>query len=427
MFPEHRPRRLRTTAALRRLVSETTLRPRQLILPMFVAEGADAYATAARQTLGRRWRVTRRVEPTGAVTLSGEKGYSRETGNLLFHVALLAGLILIAIGQLYKYQGSVIVTQGDGFCNVVPSYDAWKPGRLAANGKANLAPFCIDHLDKFTATYNSSGEPSKFAADVTYQRNVHAPEQKTTITVNHPLRFEGDRVYLISHGFSPTVTVRMPDGSTITDTQAFVPTDATTLLSEGAFKETGKPGANQDVGISGIFAPTPGETANGLTSVSPQVDHPVLDMFVYLGDIDAEGQPQSVYSLDTSHLKKIGEASLSIGESKTFPNGVEVTFDGWLPYVSIQVSHDPTQGYLLIAVVAMVLGLIGSLSIRRRRVWLRITPPADPQDGSPTVVSVGGLARSDSGNFTTEFAALLERLRGVGTAAHPVAVPAGKE
>ncbi len=42
VFPEHRPRRLRGTAALRRLVSETTLRPRQLILPMFVAEAADA-------------------------------------------------------------------------------------------------------------------------------------------------------------------------------------------------------------------------------------------------------------------------------------------------------------------------------------------------------------------------------------------------
>ena len=42
MFPEHRPRRLRSTAALRRLVSETTLRPRQLILPMFVAEDATA-------------------------------------------------------------------------------------------------------------------------------------------------------------------------------------------------------------------------------------------------------------------------------------------------------------------------------------------------------------------------------------------------
>jgi len=41
VFPEQRPRRLRSTAALRRLVSETVLRPRQLILPMFIAENAD--------------------------------------------------------------------------------------------------------------------------------------------------------------------------------------------------------------------------------------------------------------------------------------------------------------------------------------------------------------------------------------------------
>jgi porphobilinogen synthase len=40
VFPTHRPRRLRTTAAVRRLVSETTIRPRQLVLPMFVKEGA---------------------------------------------------------------------------------------------------------------------------------------------------------------------------------------------------------------------------------------------------------------------------------------------------------------------------------------------------------------------------------------------------
>jgi len=38
----HRPRRLRTTPAVRRLVSETTVRPRQLVLPMFVKEGASA-------------------------------------------------------------------------------------------------------------------------------------------------------------------------------------------------------------------------------------------------------------------------------------------------------------------------------------------------------------------------------------------------
>jgi porphobilinogen synthase len=39
-FPTHRPRRLRSTPALRRLVAETTVAPRQLVLPMFVKEGA---------------------------------------------------------------------------------------------------------------------------------------------------------------------------------------------------------------------------------------------------------------------------------------------------------------------------------------------------------------------------------------------------
>ncbi|MBJ7383265.1 MAG: porphobilinogen synthase [Mycolicibacterium sp.] len=40
-FPSHRPRRLRSSPAMRRLVAQTTLAPRQLVLPMFVADGID--------------------------------------------------------------------------------------------------------------------------------------------------------------------------------------------------------------------------------------------------------------------------------------------------------------------------------------------------------------------------------------------------
>ena len=40
-FPSHRPRRLRSTPALRRLVAQTSLEPRHLVLPMFVADGID--------------------------------------------------------------------------------------------------------------------------------------------------------------------------------------------------------------------------------------------------------------------------------------------------------------------------------------------------------------------------------------------------
>ena len=38
-FPQHRPRRLRQSPAIRRLVRETHLAPSQLVLPMFVREG----------------------------------------------------------------------------------------------------------------------------------------------------------------------------------------------------------------------------------------------------------------------------------------------------------------------------------------------------------------------------------------------------
>ncbi len=136
------------------------------------ADPPAAYATAARRALGRRWRIVQREEPSGALTLSAEKGYSRETGNLLFHVALLASLVLIAVGRLYSYQGQRIVIQGagNGFCNTVSQYDSWKPGRLAAEGKISPAPFCVDAMTSFTATYTATGEPSKFAADVTYRR-----------------------------------------------------------------------------------------------------------------------------------------------------------------------------------------------------------------------------------------------------------------
>jgi cytochrome c biogenesis protein len=381
------------------------------------------FAAAARTTLGRRWRVVERDELDGALAVSAEKGYSRETGNLVFHVALLCALVLIAVGRLYSYQGSRIVVEGagNGFCNTVSQYDSWKPGRLAAEGKISPAPFCIDELSRFTATYTDTGEPSKFAADVVYRPNLSSAPKRDTITVNHPLRIEGDRVYLISHGFAPRITVHMPDGSVRTDTAAFVPTDASTLYSEGAFKEQGRPGTRQDIGVEGFFAPTPVTEPNGVvSSVSPQVQNPVLGVIVYLGDLNFTGLPQSVYSLDTSKMSKLGMANLRAGQTVALPHGVSVTFNGWVPWAALQVSHDPSQGWLLGAAVAMVLGLLGSLGVRRRRLWLRMIPAEPGAAGSPTLVSVGGLARSDAGNFGAEFAGLFRRLQ---AAARPLAEP----
>jgi cytochrome c biogenesis protein len=391
--------------------------------------GGDAaeYAVAARSTLGRRWRVEQREEKSGAITLSAEKGYSRETGNLIFHIALLVSLVLVAVGRLYSYEGQKIVVQGQGFCNTINNYDTWKPGRFAAEGKVSPAPFCIEKVTNFVAKYTSQDEPTEFRADLTYRPTLDSPVEHAALTVNHPLRIGGDRVYLINHGFAPQLTITMPDGSVVHDTQPFIASDGSTLLSEGVFKEQGRPGAKQDIGVRGLFAPTPSFDGSVVTSVSPQVRHPVLGIFVFKGDLDYRGLPQSVFSLDTSKMKKIGAANLRVGQTTKFSGGVRVRFDGWLPWISIQVSHDPAQGWLLWSAAAMVVGLFGSLGVRRRRVWLRLTPSSDAASRSLTVVSVGGLARSDSGNFTTEFAALFDRLRAAGRPAQEQLVPVGRE
>jgi cytochrome c biogenesis protein len=63
---------------------------------------------------------------------------------------------------------------------------------------------------------------------------------------------------------------------------------------------------------------------------------------------------------------------------------------------------------VLVAVVAVVPGLVLSLRIRRRRMWVR----AVPGTAGRTVVEVGGLTRTDaSGGFDEEFAKLVEALK----------------
>ncbi|MDT0260948.1 cytochrome c biogenesis protein ResB [Jatrophihabitans lederbergiae] len=380
---------------------------------------ASEVAARVTRTLRPRWRTIARTEDSGAIAVSAEKGYSREAGNLIFHVSLLVALVLIAGGKLLSYQGSIVTTEGTGFCNRPLSYDAFHSGRWVSPGA--IAPLCIDNLNSFTATYRADGSPAEFKADVTYSEGLDGAPRHDVITVNHPLRREGARVYLINHGFSPTVTVTRPGRAPITDTEAFLPAD-TFYTSEGAFKFAGKDvTANNDIGLSAIFAPTPLISKGVVTSIAPTVSKPVLAVLAYQGLLNPEGAPQSVYTLDptqiaTGELKRVAAKNLSMGQSMALPDGTVVKFTGYKEWATLQVSHDPTQTALLVAAILMVTGLLGSLTVRRRRVWVRITE----QPGARTLVSVGGLARNDSGNFPAEFETIVASVQ---SSLHPGAQP----
>jgi cytochrome c biogenesis protein len=396
-----RARPLKAPRNLDRLAENTAL-----------STGLDPAEAAARISgaLRPRWRTVVRTEESGAVAVSAEKGYSREAGNLLFHVSLLVALVLIAAGRLLSYEGSIVLTEGSGFCNRPISYDSFAAGRWV--GSTALADFCVDRLEKFDASYREDGSPAQFKADISYSEGLTGPSRHAVIEVNHPLRIEGDRVYLLNHGFSPTVTITRPGRTPVTDTEAFLPEDGA-LTSEGAFKLPGRDATkDDDLGLSAIFAPTPVISDGIVSSISPQATQPVLAVLAYTGVLNPRGEPQSVYSLSqeqisTGKLKQVGAQNLALGQSMTLPDGTVIRFDGYRQWANLQVSHDPTQTGLLAAAILMVLGLLGSLAVRRRRLWVRV---AAPEASARSVVSVGGLARNDGGNFSAEFEAIVAKL-----------------
>ena len=111
-----------------------------------------------------------------------------------------------------------------------------------------------------------------------------------------------------------------------------------------------------------------------------------------------EGIPRNVYDLDTDDMTVVaGQDSgvpplvLGIGQSAELPGGLgTVTFESLPRFISVDIHRDPTQLPVGIAAVFLIAGLVTSLFVVRRRVWVSVTSGPDGQ-----VVEIGGLARGD--------------------------------
>ncbi|HJQ45398.1 MAG TPA: cytochrome c biogenesis protein ResB [Amycolatopsis sp.] len=411
---------------VRSMRAKPVLTPRNLSrMPHYrqaeVERAADDVIDATRARL-KGWRLTVRDEEDGARSISAEKGYLRETGNLVFHFAMLGLIISFALGKMYTYEGQVIV-QADGsqFCNSgIYAYDSFQPG-LRVDG-TDLEPFCVK-VNDFTAQYTAQNEPTHYSSNIQYQSG--ADLQTNTwrpylLEVNSPLRTAGDRVYLINHGFAPRFTLTYPGGETRTQAVQWVPTDTATYLSQGATKFD-PPGVTdsaerrtKQLAVTGLLAPTPFVHGGLLTSTAPELNDPMVAVDVMRGDLGLDsGQGQSIFSIDQSmvddgRLKRVARENLSVGQSITLDDGTKVTFDGVQQWVSLQISHDPTQDYVLAFAIAMLLGLGASLLVKRRRLWVRVGPADDGENG--TVVQVAGLARTDQAGYGEEFVRLADEL-----------------
>ncbi|MFB7651918.1 MULTISPECIES: cytochrome c biogenesis protein ResB [unclassified Streptomyces] len=345
--------------------------------------------------------------------VAAEKGYLREVGNLAFHIALIVMLIAFAWGQLFKYEGNKLILEGDGFANTLTQYDDFKSGNLFDQDQ--LDPFSFS-LKNFRGTYEPTGPnrgtPRIYEAHVTYSEGADGAEKTKTIKVNKPLEIDGSKVYLVSHGYAPVVTVKDAKGDVVMDKQAvaLLPLDSN-VTSSGAIKVMdgyrNAKGEKEQLGFNAFFLPTYGGKGSTMLSTFPALINPMLALSAYHGDLGVDaGFPQSIYQLDKTNLKefkgsdgKLFKKQLKVGETMTLPNGAgSVTFNGIHEWAGFQVTQQPGSGWALGGAVVAILGLAGSLFIQRRRVWVRAVRGAD----GVTLVEMAGLGRSESAKVPEE-------------------------
>lgn len=372
----------------------------------------------------RGYRVvsTRATTDGGEATLSAERGKLREAGNLLFHLSVLIVLVGFAGGSLLGFKGGVVVVTGNSFANSLSQYDDFRPGGLFDGD--SLAPFDFTVTD-FDVTFITEGREAgmahKFSAGLDYRTSPTATVRHTRISVNHPLTIDGTKIYLISHGYAPHITVRDGKGQVaFSGPVVFLPEDST-FRSFGVVKvpDAQGPTGPEQIGLEGEFYPTYAFTdATGPFSAFPDAKNPALSMLAYQGDLGLDaGVPQSVYSLDKDGLKPIKGADgkpfrvdLAMGKTVDLPDGLgSVTFDGVSRFVKLQVSRSPGDWVALLGVVLALLGLLGSLFIRPRRVWVKVRR-ADDSEGGRTLVEVAGLDRSAGGDLAGEIDAIVTKM-----------------
>ena len=346
----------------------------------------------------RRFRVAQ-VEPG----LAAEKGGARETGSLLFHWSLFLLLVGAVYGKGFGLTGQATVVEGETWTEAHAAYDLPpREGRFFS--ESMHAGFQV-RVEDFEATYHPSGLPQEFRSTVTLLDEQGATIRQDEIRVNHPLKHEGVKLYQQGYGWAPVIEVRIADRLLAAEPVVFIsrtPNDPTRPW-EGVIK---LPSLEPDIGLELRLFPDPVAGLAGAPML--QARDPFIAYQAWSGDLRSTAT-QSIFALDKTGLTRFGEGGgLGLGETKTLPNGLQITFTDLREYTQLFVKRDPGTPIMLLAALLILAGLLPALYSSRRRVWVR----AIPADGSGTRIQVAGFALQRRAAFEDEFRSIAGELVG---------------
>jgi cytochrome c biogenesis protein len=206
-------------------------------------------------------------------------------------------------------------------------------------------------------------------------------------------------------------------GKSQTSVSPFLPSDGALLTSQGVATfpdaninpQTGQRDAKSQVAFAGRYLPTMSDDPLVEHSIHPEERNPRLFLVAYEGNLGLDaGFAQNVYTLDQSQIDsgKLAKVAVSkglkVGEAWALPDGSKVEFLGTRPWITVTVRHDPGEMFVLGAAACLLVGLLLSLSGKRRRIWFRV---------SGDRVEAGGLPRTDYAGFTDEFDEIVRAAR----------------
>lgn len=380
---------------------------RTLTIPASELNPEQAIRDAQEILKKRHYRTELRLaEATPSV--GAERGFLREIGNIIFHVAMIGVLIGIAIGSLFGYRGQKILVEGDTFVNSLISYDSFTPG---TNYNADwLDPFSVT-LNKFSVEYDRQTDSASYGSDIDYTADMtvtsgDGKQSDETLKVNDPVSVGNTSLFLTGNGYAPVIKVLDGDGNVAYEGPVVSLTTDGKYTSSVVLKV---PDAKPDqLSFVGMFLPT-GEYTKGSTiphSIDSAPANPMLVLQSYYGDLGLDsGVPQNVYVLDTNKLTPLNTMQKGNGivlDSTTtqmdLPGGRgSIIFEGVKRYVGVDVHHDPGKQLVLWSFVTAFAGLIASMYVPRRRAWVKAH-----QDGTNLVIEYGLLARGEDPRLADE-------------------------
>ncbi|NNG37910.1 cytochrome c biogenesis protein ResB [Flexivirga sp. ID2601S] len=382
---------------------------------------------ATRAVLRRKGYRVRVDEPAdGTQAIVAEGGRLRETGNLLFHTCLIVVVLAVAADHLMGWRGDVIVPEGgQPFVSTAGAYNTLNLGPWV--NSSDIKPWSLD-VKSLDVTFERNvspdspqyGQPRDFVASVTTQDPLGSKPVNQTLAVNGAVNLGGTSVYLLGNGYAPMVTVRDPKGKVLYH-------QATPFLSQGnTYKSVGAikvPAASpKELGFFGMFLPTAAfDEKQGPISTFPAPDKPALVLGAYQGDLFPDSLPQSVYTLNTRKMTQVMNGSqpwravVYAGQSATLPDGTTISLDKQIPrWAGLSARYDPGKTTALVAALIGLAGLIMSMTLRRRRIFVKVgTEPDDDaapgSTGSPrTLITAGALAKGEDPRLQVALDSLLE-------------------